>query len=822
MLRELKRTTKVLLGNGRYAATAVTTLSICMAVNIVIFAIVNSILLRPLSIGESDRIVIMSNQYPKLQIGSATFSKSAAPDYFDRLQHVDGLEEQAMYDFTSQTIEINHAAERIEGMATTPSLFRLLRVNAMLGRVFEPADGEIGSEQKVILSHGLWQQMYAGVPAVLGRELRISDRPFTIIGVMPKEFYFIDPGVRFWIPLAFTPLQKSDTARHRSAGYNIGRLKPGATIDQVQSQVNALNAANMERLPQYRELLVNAGFYSKVENLQDMLVGSVRTTLYLLWGGALLVLLIGGVNIMNLAIGRYTLRSKELATQLALGATRGHLIRELTVEGLVLTGTAAVFGLVLSFWVLGGLKTWGLDRLPRAHEIHLDVTSVAFGLALAILTGLFLGLAPVAQLLRLHIGSVLNEESRTRTGGKRATHLRRALVIVQVGLAFMLLMGSGLLLASFRNLLKVDPGFEEEEVVTAAISLPRTRYASSVELRTFTERSLEAIRSIHGVIAAGATTIIPFGGARNNRAILAEGYVMKPGESLISPSQVIVTPGYFEAMRTDLIRGRYFNDSDTPTSSPVVIVDEKLARKFWPDADPIGKRMFMPSDPQNLNKIDASTRWFSVVGVVAEVQLNSLAKGDDSFGAYYFPYAQATLPSYVYAIRSSMNPNDLIGAVRRQLASIDPGMPPFDIKTMTERTSLFLSPRRTALLLATAFACIALFLSAVGIYGVLSYLVAQRRREIGIRIALGCSTAGILRLVFKEALVLITAGLCTGLLGTLTVRRILDGQLYGIASTDPILMTAMMATLAIIGLAASVLPARSAAQVDPALTLNAE
>jgi len=420
----------------------------------------------------------------------------------------------------------------------------------------------------------------------------------------------------------------------------------------------------------------------------------------------------------------------------------------------------------------------------------------------------------------VNLSTVLHEESRTGTGGRKARTLRRVLIVAQVAFTFVLLIGSGLLLASFRNLLAVDPGFKADGVITGGIGMPRVRYANDSDVRSFTNRALQAIRSVPGVTNAGGTTNIPLSGNHSDSVIIAEGYQMKPGESLVSPMQITVTPGYFEAMKTPLVRGRYFDEHDNETGRLAAIVDERLAARFWPGADPIGKRIYRPMNPRNLLKVDENTRWITVVGVVREVQLEDLAGRPTTVGAYYFPAAQSVPRGLVIAIKTKIDPAVVLPAVRAELKKLDPAMPFSNVRTMTEYASLSLMSRRAAMLLAISFGFISLFLSSIGIYGVLAYLVTQRTREIGIRIALGSTARGIFRLVLREGLLLVACGLVLGVAGTVALRRSLQSEIYGLGAMDPMVMGIVMATLGIIAVAACSLPARRATQVDPVAVLT--
>jgi len=816
IFRDVKFGIRSLLKDKGFSMTVVLTLALCIGANTAIFAIVHSVLLRPLPVPRAEEILLMANQYPRAGATGSTNSGSA--DYYDRLNAVTVFQQQAMFNFADQTIDLNGTPEKIVGMNATPSLFRLLEVAPLLGRTFNDEEGEIGAHQKVVLSYGLWQQMFAGSPDVLEKELRLSGRPYTIVGVMPSNFSFINPRVRLWAPLALTPQQK--TARHNNNWYNIGRLKPGATLQQAQAQVDALNKVNLERFPQWKQILTNAGFHTTVEPLRDMLVKGVKSSLYLLWGGAVFVLLIGAVNIANLALARVTLRRKEFATRLALGAGRGQITRQAIVENVLVCGVGGVAGIGLGAALLHSLMAIGLKQLPRVDEVRIDFTVVLVALGMAVGAGILVGLLPLAQIFRVHLNDALRQDSRTGTVGTGSKRVRQSLVIAQIGFAFVLLVGAALLLVSFRQLLKVDPGFNTGGVITVSISAPRSRYPGDIELRNLLHRSLDAIRRSPGVLCAGATSDIPFGGNHSDSVIFAEGYEMKPGESLISPREVTVSPGYFETMGISMIRGRAFDDRDTEAAPLAVIVDERLARHFWPKRDPVGQRMYRPQDINNLMKTDEHTRWLTVVGVVRDIRLDDLAGNGSPVGVYYFPMAQNPERSYTFAIKAAADLGSVSRAVRSDIAGIDPELALFDVHTMAERTELSMSTRKTPMTLAVGFGGLALFLSAIGIYGVLTYLVTQRRREIGIRSALGCSASGIVKLVLSEGLVLVGIGLVLGVAGAAALRKALENELYGVQPLDPWVIASVTVVLGLVALAACLLPARRATQVDPVIVLN--
>jgi predicted permease len=814
--RDLRHAIRSLLGDKGFTFTVILTIAVCIAANTATFAVVNSVLLRPLPIQDARSILLMANRYPRA--GADFGYNSATGDYYDRLRDVNVFSEQALFRTTARTIEIQGTPQRVTGMLATPSLFRLLRVAPAYGRAFTETEAEPGADQKVILSDELSRGLFGNPAAALGRDVRMSGQPFTVVGVMPAGFNFINPDVRLWLPAAFTPAEKEQ--RHSNNWQNIGRLKPGATLQQAQSQVDALNRANLERFPNFRVLLMNAGFHTLVVPLEDMLVKEIRGALYLLWGGAAFVLLIGAVNVANLVLARTTLRRKEFATRLALGAGAGRLMRQLVTESTLLALAGGAAGAALGAGLLKALAHSGIEKLPRAGEVRVDTMVVLAMLGTAAFVGIIIGLVPSVQVIRAQANEVLREESRSGTAGRGARRLRQVLVVAQVGVAFLLLVGAGLVLASFRQLLHVDPGFDVKGVVTAATGVPQPLYPKNPDVNELMDRTLAAMRAIPGVTAAGATTTIPWSGDHSDSVILAEGYVMKPGESVISPEQLIVTPGYFEAMRIAMVAGRPFDERDRQSAPGTIIVDERLAHHFWPDRSPIGRRMYFPQDINDMLKIDEHTRWMTVVGVSRPVHTADVEGNGNPVGAYYMPYAQNAQRGYVLAIKTSGNTGPILKAVRTRFSSLAPNLALFDLHTMEERGDLALAGRRASLTLAMLFGFLALFLSAVGIYGVLAYLVTQRQREIGIRTALGCTAGGVVKLVVGEALWLLGAGLILGVGGSVALRSVVAGQLYGVKPLDPAVMSAVIITLAAVGLAACVGPARRAIRVDPVTVLR--
>jgi predicted permease len=816
-LQDLKLAARVLLKDRGFTATAIITLTVCLGGHAAIVAGVNAVLLHPLRVPEPERVLLMANQYPLVESRGATLS--APPDYEDRLRHVTVFEEQALYNYSGATIDVGGIPTRTLGIVATPSLLRLLRVRPAHGRIFTDSEGATGSDERIILSDGLWRELYGGDPAVVGRTLRVTGRDFTIVGVFPAEFSFGGPGIRFWIPLALTERQRSDDARHSNGWTSIGRLKPGATIEQARTQLKALDAVNLERTaPQLKPILINTGFYTSVEPLEDVLARDVKGPLSVLWAAALAVFVIGLGNLASLALARSRGRLSELGTRLAIGAGRFDIVRQQLVEGLLIAVVGAVVGLALAAWMLSALRT---RELIVTSSIQIDTLVASVTLGMGLLSGLLIGLVSASPLYTMKLGALLHEGTRSGTRGRAVRTTRRMLVVAQMACSFMLLVGAGLLWVSVRNLLSIDPGFSTENVITGSVSLPRPRYARDDDARALVNRSLDSIRRLPGVAAAGATTIIPLRGNYQGGLIVAEGYIPKPGEPPVEGTRAVITPGYFEAVGTRLVRGRYFDARDNQPDSRAVIIDERLARRFWGDGDAVGRRVFRPANPTELGTIDANTRWLTVVGVVHQAQLRGPAADDSSSGTFYLPYAVTAPRDFGYIIRTTGDPETIVRDVRSAIATLDREVPLFDIRTMSERADLALMSRTSTMQLASLFAVVAVFLSAIGLYGMLAYLVAQRAREIGVRLAIGSAPRAIVGLVLREGLGLAIGGVVLGVIGSLTLGRFVASQLYGIAPSNPWVMVAMTVTLSLVATLACIVPARRAAHVDVMRILSA-
>jgi predicted permease len=819
LLQDLKFGVKLLWKEKVLSLTVLLTLAVCIGANTTIFSVINTVMLEPLPFHEPDQLVRVSNSYPN---AGAERASNSAPDFFYRREHVRAFEEVAEYQYWGHTVGESGSTERARTMRVTPSLFPLLRVQPLIGRNFSEEEMDLGNEEVVILSYGFWQERFGGDPGVLAQDLRIDGRPYTIVGVLPEDFSFLGQREsRFYVPIPFTPEDRTPEQLHNNNYEMIARLRPGATIEQSVRQIEALDRGLMDEfpVPNARQILEDAGYHAQVHNLQDDLLRDVRPTFFMLWAGVAFVLLIGCLNIANLMLARSNVRMRELATRIALGANRARLSRQLLTEAVLIAVLGGLLGLALGAAGLRLIETMGVEDLPRGTQVAIDGSVVLFTFLVAIAAGIFFGTIPLLHMFRTDLNAVFRAESRTGTASRRAVLVRSALVTGQVAVAFILLIGAGLMFASLRAVLNVDPGFQPNSVLTGFVSLPESRYPDSAARRQFTDELLRQVRALPGVTAASVTSQVPFGGGSSSTVILPEGYVPRPGESLLAPFRTVAGPGYFEAMQIPLVAGRYFDERDTEDAQQVIIIDQWLARRYFADENPVGKRMLYGTLPgMEENEEDYL---YTIIGVVGDIKHNDLTESEH-VGAYYFTYRQRPRAFLTLVARTAVEPVTLTAPIRQVVSRIDPDLPFYYPETMEHRVAESLVSRRTPMLLLVVFAGVALILAAVGIYGVLAYSVTQRTRELGIRVALGGSPQQVFRLVISQGLRVLGLGLVIGLLGSLLLIRLIQALLYGVQPADPAVLGAVVLTLALCGIGACLLPARRATRIDPVVALNTE
>ena len=809
---------RVLRRDWAYSAAVILTLALCFGANTAVFTVVRSVLLKPLAYPESSRLVASYERFPGAGVERAGTS---VPNYMDLRAMTDVFSSVALYRWSGYRVGQGSRAETVPAMNVTPSFFQVLGATAARGRLFTEADGTPGQDKVVVVSEAFAAGQGGGIERVVGQQLRLNDQTYDVVGVLPDRLVFLNPEVRVYVPIAFTPEELGEDRRYSQNHELVARLAPGISLERARARVDAHDAAVIERAGPLKELLVRAGFTTNMQLLQDDIVRTVRAALQMLWGGVVCVALIAAVNVTNVALVRSSGRIKELAARTGMGASPSRIARQLITEATMLTLGGAGLGVLLGFASLDAIEWIGFTDLPRAHEISIDGVVLAVTLLPAVLLGIVVGAGPALQLARTNLNNVLRAEDRAVTGGRMRGSLRRSLVVTQVALAFILVVGAGLLLASFQRLLGVDPGFVAADVLTGRVTLVASRYPDDPALRSYVTRALEQVRRLPGVEAAGVSSYLPFSRDESSSVIIPEGYVAKPGESIISPNQLYVSPGYLEALKVPLKRGRFFADSDTVESPRVVIVDEQLAARFWPNQDPIGRRVYVPDTPEDVMTPGPSVTWLRVVGVVATVKLKGLEEGEDArLGAYYLSYAQEPTRGVGWAIRGTGDITSTRAAVQRVLAEIDPDVPFTDVFAMSERVERSLNPRRAPVLLSLGFGAVALLLASIGLYGVLAYQVSQRTREIGVRMALGSDASGVLRLILSEAALLVVLGLAGGLVGALALRGAIAAQLYGVGALDPLVITCALVILGLTSFVACLAPALRAVHVSPLTALS--
>jgi len=810
---------RVLRRDRAYAAAVILTLAICLGANTAIFTVVRSVLQRPLPYPESSRLVSSFDGFPGAGVERAGTS---VPNYIDRRAMTDIFSGVALYQWWGFKVGQGPGAEQVSSMNVTPSFFQVLGAKAERGRLFSEEEGTPGKNKVAVLSHVYAAKLPGGVDGAVGRTLRLNDEVYQVVGVLPQGFDFLSAETRMFTPLAFTAEELAEDRRWSQNHEMIGRLAPGIAIERAQAKLDAQNVRYVEQAGALAEPLRSVGYNTKLQSLEGDIVRNVRSALQMLWGGVLFVVLIAAVNIANLSLVRANGRMKELATRNAIGAGGRRIAKQLITEATLLTLIGAGLGIGLGLLSLNAIEWIGFTDLPRAHEIRLDGVVLAVTLAPAILLGIVVGAGPALQLARVNLSNVLREEGRSGTAGRTSKAVRRSLVVAQVALAFVLLIGAGLLLASFQRLLGVDPGFTAENVLTGRLNPLKTRYPDNPAEQAYAERVLTRIRALPGVEAAGTSSYLPFSWDGSSSVVIPEGYTPKPGESVVSPNQLYVSPGYMEAMKIRLKKGRFFNASDTFEAPKSVIVDENLARKFWPKQDPIGRRIYQPDSPEDVARPGPKVTWMTVVGVIGEVKMKGLVEGGESAraGAFYGVAAQFPGRGIGLAIRTRGDAATTQAAVTRALAEIDPDVPMTDVFTMSARIDKSLNPRRAPMLLSLGFGAVALLLASIGLYGVLAYHVSQRTREIGIRMALGSDAASILRLILSEGGTLVGVGLAAGLAGAIALRGAIASQLFGVGALDPLVMAAAIGVLGVTSLIACWGPARRAAKVSPLVALS--
>jgi predicted permease len=810
--RELSYAVRLLRKTPGFTVTALLTLAVCLGANLTIFAVIDSVLLRPLPFPEPDRLMTIFNTYPKAGVER---DGSSLTNYYERRGHIPAFTSLAIYRYGTEIVGEAGSTEREQTMRVSPDFFSTLGLGPVIGRTFTDEETTSETDHVAILSDTFWRQRYNADPNVIGRQVRVNSVPRTVIGVLPSAFRFLSSDTRLFLPLASRAEDRTPLQRHSGGNVTqmIARLKPGATVAQAQSQIDAQNATLEVDDPQAK-MIADAGFRSMVVSLHADHVAAIRPTLLLLQAGAIALLLIGAVNLVNLLLIRASGRVKELAVRQALGASRGYVVSEVVVETTLLTLVGGLLGLAVGAGGIHLLRVLGAERLPLGGRIAFDARLALVALVAAIIMGIVFAV-PIAWLnLRRHLGNALQSESRGGTSGRAAQILRHSFIVSQIASAFMLLAGAGLLGLSLQRVMAVSPGFQSDHVLTGQILLPWATYPDAARL-TFVESLMDKTGRMPGVLAAGVVDNVPFSGKTGKSAATVKGHILRPGESVRGHYSYGVSGDYFRAMGFSLRAGRFLTADDSRRSERVCVVDEDFARYYWPNASAIGQQLWDGSEAGK--DLEA----FTVVGVVGGAKQAGLTE-EQAQGAVYYPYVFRIGDSVFVAVRTSLPPESLGLALQKVVRQIDPDIPVNDLRSMDTRIADSLVARRSPALLAGLFSCIALLLTAIGTYGVLSYAVAQRRREIGLRMALGAQPGQIRSQFFYLSLRFLAGGIILGVIGAWLTGQAMQAVLFHVPALNLAILVGAASVMGLVSLAACLLPSQRAARISPMETLAEE
>jgi predicted permease len=811
-LRTLRKTPGV-------AAAAILSLAVGIGANTSIFTVTNALLLKQVPYKDADRLVILWNRSPGLNITEDWFSTA---QYFDIKNGHHGFEQLAIAIGTTVNLTGGGEPERVGIIRVSSSLLPMLGVRAARGRLFVADEDAPGRPPTALLTHGMWTRRYGADPHTVGKSITLNGQSVQVVGVLPQSFslpHEVLPtlyGAEQTDILLPLPLSSAAPRTRDREDYNIvGKLKPGVSVAQAQAEMDTITARLRRDYPDLYP--PNGGLTFSIVPLLEQVVGEVRRPLYILLGAVGFVLLVACANVANLLLARAVGRQKEVAVRTAFGASRGRIVRQLLTESVLLAFCGGAAGILFAVWSLDWIRVLGPKSIPRLAEIGIDWRVLLFTLLVSVLTGMLFGLVPALRVSRVDLNATLKETGRESGGINamwgRGRHTRRLLVVAELALSVVLLIGAGLLIRSFANLHDVHPGFQTRGLLTFELTMASRRYNTpQVVLSTY--RDLwDRLEHLPGVTTVGGTNALPLTQSYAWTPITIEGRTPAAGEKFINADERVVGWRYFEAMGIPLRSGRFFNEQDTATNQPVVMIDEHMARQFWPNEGPVGKRIRRGGPT-------SGAPWLVIVGVVGRVKHDAL--DSDPRIAFYLPHTQAPARAMTVVVRTGTEPAALTSAVKKAIRELDADLPMYRVRTLEEIVDQSLARRRFSTVLLGIFAGLALALAAVGTYGVLAYVVSQGTRDLGIRIALGASGRRIVRLVLWQGVVLALVGVGAGLVGAFALTRFMSSLLFGVAATDAATFTAIPCALIVVALLASYIPARRAARVDPIVSLRCE
>jgi predicted permease len=802
--QDLRFGLRMLAKSRGFTIVAVIALALGIGANSAIFSVVNAVLLRPLPYKDPDRLVMVWEDATHQGFPRNT---PAVANYIDWREQNHVFEDMAAMAAQSFNLTGVGEPERIDGRRVSASLFHLLGVEPQLGRAFLPEEDKAGGNRVVIISHGLWQRRFGADPSIIGRPVTLNGESYTVVGVMPPTFQFPSREDQLWVPIAFAPKEVIDRGNHYLEV--IARLKRGIILQRAQVEMNTIAARLQQQYPEF-----NARIGAVVVPLQEHVVGNIKPALLVLLGAVGFVLLIACANVANLLLARAAVRQKEIAVRVALGAGRSRLTRQFLTESVLLAGLGGGAGLLLSTAGTKLLKGFIPETISQAQTITVDARVLIFTAAVSLLTGLIFGLAPAAQVSSSNLNETLKEGGREPVSGSRGNRIRGLLVISEVAISFILLIGAGLLINSFVHLRNVDPGFRTDHLLTMKVELPEVKYADRARRSAFYAELIRRIETLPGIKSAAVASNLPLTYNGDSITISIEGRPDPPPDQRPDVVTRVISPRYFATMGIQLQHGRDFSEQDRADSRGVVVISERTARHFWPGENPIGKRL-KPGSSGNRRP------WLEIVGVVKDVRQMDLAAEPKL--QMYLPYEQADFfQPNALVIRTNINPLSLAATVRKTVWDIDKDQPVSNISSMEQVLSASVARQRFSMVLLGIFAALALVLAAVGIYGVMSYSVAQRTHEIGIRMALGAQRTDVMKLTVSQGMRLVVIGVIAGLVAAVMLTRVMSSLLFGISATDPVTFAAISLVLMSAALLASYIPAVRATKVDPMVALRYE
>ena len=806
IIQDIRYGFRLMVRRPTFTIIAVATLALGIGANTAIFSVVNAVLMRTLPYQEPERLVALweTSAQPGQEVNDR--NEVAMGNFLDWRAQVDAFDEIAALTYSNVNLTGVAEPERIQGAVVTTNLFSTLGVQPAIGHAFVAEDEKPDSQRTVIVSHGLWQHRFGSDPEFIGKTLTLNGNPVVVVGIMPPAFdleFPITRQVDMWMPMR---IAASNSDRQSHYLYVLGRLKRGVTLEQAQAGMNVLASQLQQQYPK-----TNSGRGANIVSLHQQLVGKVQPYLRLLFAAVGFVLLIACANVASLMLARVTARHKEVAIRMAIGASRWRVVRQLLIESILLSSVSGLAGLLIAYWGTDLLVAMAPTEVPRLGEVGLRTPVFVWTLAVSMINGLVFGLAPALGASKPDLNESLKEGGRTAAATGRS-RMRNLLVVSELALALVLLIGAGLMIRSFARLQNVSPGFDPKNLLTMNISLPRQKYGENATISSFFNRLLEAVGSVPGVEAVGGIDPLPLGGSDGTTGFVVEGAPSRAVGDRPEVGERTITSQYFDAMRIPVLKGRAFSESDREDAPRVVIINEALAQRFWPDEEAIGKRLgFRAKEPQI---------WHEVVGIVGNVKHRSLDA--DPKPELYFPYSQYPGTFMTLVARTASDPVNAIPAIRNQVLALDADQPVFDIKTMNERLSKSIAVSRFIMLMLVTFAGLSTLLAAVGIYGLMAYTVAQRTHEIGVRMALGAEASDVVKLVLRQGLKLVVAGVGLGVAGALALTRLMQSMLFNLSPTDPLTFTVISAILAGVALVACFVPARRATKVDPMIALRYE